>query len=45
LDENRIQTTPPGFHVIYLPFADDFRQIDRELKAESKNLLIIFFNE
>ena len=29
LDEHRIQIIPPGFHVIYMPYADDFRQIDK----------------
>ena len=29
LDEHKIQTMPPGFHVIYIPYADDFRQIDK----------------
>ena len=28
LDEDGIQITPPGFHVIYLPFADDLRNLD-----------------
>ena len=27
LDEHNVQQTPPGFHVIFLPFADDFRKI------------------
>ncbi len=31
LDENRIQITPPGFQVMYMPYADDFRQIDKTL--------------
>lgn len=45
LDENRLQITPPGFHVIYLPFADDFRQNDRELKAEKNPESIELFSK
>ncbi|XP_070199251.1 X-ray repair cross-complementing protein 5-like isoform X2 [Littorina saxatilis] len=30
LDEHKVQTTPPGFHVIFLPFADDFRKVKYE---------------
>ena len=36
MDENRMQIIPPGFHLIYLPFADDFRQIDRKITAKCK---------
>ncbi|XP_061666878.1 X-ray repair cross-complementing protein 6 isoform X1 [Syngnathoides biaculeatus] len=28
LDERKVQTTPPGFNVIFLPFADDLRNLD-----------------
>ncbi|KAJ8263927.1 hypothetical protein GJAV_G00143160 [Gymnothorax javanicus] len=28
LDSNQMQTTPPGFHAIFLPFADDIRTLD-----------------
>ncbi|XP_044311214.1 X-ray repair cross-complementing protein 6 isoform X2 [Varanus komodoensis] len=28
LDEQNVQTAPPGFHLIYLPYADDKRKID-----------------
>lgn len=28
LDEHNVQVLPPGFHVIFLPFADDFRKLD-----------------
>ncbi|CAI5659503.1 unnamed protein product [Oreochromis niloticus] len=28
LDEGKVQITPPGFNIIYLPFADDFRTLD-----------------
>ncbi|CAL1529577.1 unnamed protein product [Lymnaea stagnalis] len=27
VDEHKVQITPPGFHVIFLPFADDFRKL------------------
>lgn len=30
LDEHKVQLTPPGFHVIFLPFADDFRKVNYE---------------
>lgn len=35
LEENRVQVMPPGFHVIYLPYADDFRELDRKITAKS----------
>jgi hypothetical protein len=25
-----VQITPPGFHIIYLPYADDFRKVKYE---------------
>ncbi|XP_015243035.1 PREDICTED: X-ray repair cross-complementing protein 6 [Cyprinodon variegatus] len=28
VDEGKVQITPPGFNVIYLPFADDIRNLD-----------------
>lgn len=33
--EDKIQVLPPGFHVLYLPFADDIRQIDRTIETRS----------
>ena len=30
LDESHIQVASPGFHVIYLPFAEDFRTLHFE---------------
>ncbi|XP_067655982.1 X-ray repair cross-complementing protein 6-like [Haliotis asinina] len=30
VDEHKVQTIPPGFHVIFLPFADDFRKVPAE---------------
>lgn len=28
MDQSQTQSTPPGFHVIFLPFADDIRTLD-----------------
>ncbi|NWZ21230.1 XRCC6 protein, partial [Asarcornis scutulata] len=28
LDEQKVQISPPGFHVIFLPYADDKRNVD-----------------
>ncbi|XP_067998664.1 X-ray repair cross-complementing protein 6 isoform X2 [Melanerpes formicivorus] len=28
LDEQKVQITPPGFHVVFLPYADDKRKVD-----------------
>ena len=30
MDDQNVQVVPPGFNVIYLPFADDFRNIKFE---------------
>ena len=30
LDEHNNQATPPGFHLVFLPFADDFRKLRYE---------------
>lgn len=38
--EDKIQIIPPGFHVLYLPFADDLRQIDRIIETKSNKFLI-----
>ena len=27
LDDRKVQIVPPGFHVVFLPFADDFRKL------------------
>ncbi|KAK2178913.1 hypothetical protein NP493_525g06064 [Ridgeia piscesae] len=36
LDEHNVQVLPPGFHVIFLPFADDFRKLDfSEIKTRA----------
>ena len=36
LDKHRIQVSPPGFHVFYLPYADDIRQVDKQIVAKRK---------
>ncbi|XP_050410983.1 X-ray repair cross-complementing protein 5 isoform X2 [Patella vulgata] len=33
LDDHKIQITPPGFHVIILPYADDFRKVKLDDEA------------
>ena len=33
LDEHKVQLMPPGFHVMFLPFADDFRKVPWEDQA------------
>ncbi|ELU12174.1 hypothetical protein CAPTEDRAFT_158558 [Capitella teleta] len=30
LDEHQVQVAPPGFHVIFMPYADDFRNLKFE---------------
>ena len=37
LDEHKVQITPPGFHIIFLPFADDFRKVKYEETPRGKN--------
>jgi len=27
LDDRQVQIVPPGFHIVFLPFADDFRKL------------------
>ena len=34
MDEHRIQIVAPGFHVIYLPYSEDFREIDKKIEAK-----------
>ncbi|CAF0845279.1 unnamed protein product [Brachionus calyciflorus] len=43
--ENKIQTMPPGFQVLYLPFADDIRQIDRVVKAKTNPEAVDLFTK
>ncbi|XP_066563314.1 X-ray repair cross-complementing protein 6 isoform X1 [Amia ocellicauda] len=33
LDDNKVQLMPPGFHLIFLPFADDVRTLDTPQKT------------
>ncbi len=33
-EETRLQLIPSGFHVIYMPYADDFRQISNKTEAK-----------
>ena len=40
LDEYRIQVMPPGFHIYYLPYADDLREIKRKVVSERKSILL-----
>ncbi|MBN3293538.1 XRCC6 protein, partial [Polypterus senegalus] len=35
LDEHKVQVTPPGFHLIFLPFADDIRKLDYPEKVQA----------
>ena len=28
MDENNMQLSPPGFHIIFQPFADELRKLD-----------------
>lgn len=37
LDDHKVQLTPPGFHVVFLPFADDFRKVPWEDQAPRAN--------
>ena len=38
LDEHNNQATPPGFHLVFLPFADDLRKLKYE-EAPKGNLI------
>jgi ATP-dependent DNA helicase 2 subunit 1 len=40
LNESGVQTTPPGFHVIFLPYADDLRKLnlDPAPKADEQQI-------
>lgn len=39
-DEHNVQISPPGFHVIYLPYADDFRKV--KFEEQPKGTLHVF---
>jgi ATP-dependent DNA helicase 2 subunit 1 len=41
LDDHHVQITPPGFHLLVLPFADDFRKLTFEEGERGKNLIFI----
>jgi len=41
LDERKVQIVPPGFHVIFLPFADDFRKLKLDEQLPRGALLYI----
>ena len=45
MNELRIQTIPPGFHVIYLPFSEDFRENDRKLEAKPTQEYVEVFDK
>lgn len=40
LDENNVQITPPGFHVIFLPFADDIRKLDLDAPVRATQIQV-----
>ncbi|KAH9491851.1 X-ray repair cross-complementing protein 6 [Bulinus truncatus] len=35
IDEHKVQVSPPGFHVIFLPFSDDFRKVNYDTKPKA----------
>lgn len=35
-DDHKVQLRPPGFHVIFLPFSDDFRKVKYEQTPKGK---------
>ena len=41
LDDSRQQICAPGFQLVYLPYADDFRKIEREITKERMKVYII----
>ena len=42
LDDRKVQIVPPGFHVIFLPFADDFRKLKLDQQLPRGRLLHLF---
>ncbi|KFV68842.1 X-ray repair cross-complementing protein 5, partial [Dryobates pubescens] len=40
LDEQKVQITPPGFHVIFLPYADDKRKVDCTEKVPASRMQV-----
>ena len=41
LDEQHVQISPPGFHLIFLPFADDLRKLSYDGTPRGKILGLI----
>lgn len=35
-DDRKVQIRPPGFHVIFLPYADDFRKVKFEQTTKGR---------
>ena len=42
LDEYGMQSTPSGFHVIYLPYADDIRSIESTMADVKRTSCFLF---
>ena len=42
LDDNNLQVEPPGFHVVFLPFAEDFRTLHLEECTKGKSCLHVY---
>lgn len=42
LDDRKVQTAPPGFHIIFLPFADDFRKLKLDGQLPRGKLFHLF---
>jgi len=43
LDERKVQIVPPGFHVVFLPFADDFRKLKLDEQMPRGKLLRLYY--
>ena len=43
LDQQKLQISPPGFHLLFLPFADDFRKIAMEENLPRGSLIFHHF--
>lgn len=41
VDDRKVQIVPPGFHVIFLPFADDFRKLKLDEQLPRGKLLAV----
>ena len=42
LGDRNVQTVPPGFHIIFLPFADDFRKLKLDDQLPRGKLFYLF---